>query len=102
MSPLVAVEYLRFTSGEGALQSRDAESYVSGVGYPPGEKIATVPVHHGCQVENALPEPDISYVAAPYLVGFLDGNSSQEIGADPLVSLGDAQFRFGGTGFQFP
>ena len=58
MSPLVAVEYLRFTSGEGALQSRDAESYVSGVGYPPGEKIATVPVHYRREVEKTLPEPE--------------------------------------------
>ena len=57
-------------------------------------------VAYRCEVEKTLPEPDISYVAAPYLVGFLDGNSSQEIGPDPLVIPGDAQFRLGVQGFQ--
>lgn len=99
LSSLVAVENFRFTPGEGALQSRDAESRVKGVGYLPGENITAVPVHYCCEIEKTLPEADIGYVAAPYLVGLLNGNSSQEIGPDPLVIPRDAQFWLGVQGF---
>lgn len=59
-----------------------------------------MPVHYRREVEKTLPEPDIGYVTAPYLVGLLDGNPSQEIGPDPLVIPGDAQLRLGIQGFQ--
>ena len=59
LAALVGVEDLWPTLAQGLFQSRNTEVYLQGVGQPPGQHVAAVPVHDGHQVEET---PSHGYV----------------------------------------
>jgi len=57
---------------QGLLQSIDTEVRVHGVGYPPGQHLAAVPVDNGDQVHEAPDQRDITDVSCSNLVGAIN------------------------------
>ncbi len=67
--------------GQRFVERRDAEVRVEGVGQPPGEYLAAVPVHDGHEVDEAPGHRKIRHIGAPDLIGAFDGETAQETSA---------------------
>ena len=75
LAALVGVEDLWPTLAQGLFQSRNTEVYLQGVGQPPGQHVAAVPVPDGHQVEETPSHGyvgDVGDVGGPHLVDPVD------------------------------
>ena len=79
--------------GQRFVERRDAEVRVEGVGQPPGEYLAAVPVHDGHEVDEAPGHRKVRHIGAPHLVGAFDGETAQAIGVDLVCVVRTARVR---------
>jgi len=76
LSALVGIEDGRCTiAAQGLLESLDAKGAVQGVGYPPGQHLAAVPVHDRHQVHVSAGHGYKRDIGCPHLVGGIDGQT---------------------------
>ena len=95
LAALVGVEDLWPTLAQGLFQSRNTEVYLQGVGQPPGQHVAAVPVHDGHQVEETPSHGYVGDVGGPHLVDPVDLQPPEQVWIDlspnpPKDGLGDS------------
>lgn len=70
---LIGVEYRRRrVMTQGVLERFNTEARIEGVGQPPTQNTATVPVDDGHQIHKPFGQTDVGDVRAPDLVGMRD------------------------------
>ena len=74
----------------GLLKSFDTEIRPHGVGKPPGQNLATMPVHDGYQAHKPTAHGDVSYVGCPYLIGFFDVEIPEQIWINLMLRMRSA------------
>jgi hypothetical protein len=73
LGALIGVEDLRPPiAAEGFLECLHTEIRLQGVGEPPRQNLATVPVHDRHQVHKPAGHGNIGYVGRPHPVGMID------------------------------
>jgi hypothetical protein len=77
------------------LEGINAEVWLKGIGNPPGEDFAAVPVHDGYKVHESMLHGDVGDIGGPYLIGPIDSQVSKQIGKDPVLGMGPAGARLG-------
>ena len=82
LAALVGVEDLWPTLAQGLFQSRNTEVYLQGVGQPPGQHVAAVPVHDGHQVEETPSHGYVGDVGGPHLVDPVDLQPPEQVRID--------------------
>ena len=82
LAALIGIEYLRLASLESIFEDLDTEVCLKGVGEPPGEHAATVPVEDGHQVQKSPFHRDIRDVRRPDLVRPGDIHAAEQVGID--------------------
>lgn len=65
LGPLISVEYTGLLGRERRLQRLNAEGSIQGIGQPPGEHIAAVPVEDGHQIHEAHGHGYVGNVGGP-------------------------------------
>ena len=79
LAALVGVEDLWPTLAQGLFQSRNTEVYLQGVGQPPSQHVAAVPVHDGHQVEETPSHGYVGDVGGPHLVDPVDLQPPEQV-----------------------
>ena len=88
LAALIGVEYLwRAVFCQRIFQGLNAELRVHAVGQPPGQDLATVPVHDCQEIQEVTPHRDIGDICAPDLVRPIDHHIPQQIGPDLLLPV---------------
>jgi len=77
---LIRVEDFRLAVAfQSLLEGLVAEVGVQGVGEPPGEDFAAVPVHDRYQVHKAAGHRNVGDIGRPHLVGVVDRQIAQQV-----------------------
>ena len=88
LGSLVCVEDLRgAVAGDGLLQDSHAELGIQGVGQPPGEHFAAMPVHDRHQEHKAAVHGNVGDIGCPDLLGALDVKIPQEVRIDLMARM---------------
>ncbi len=88
LAALIGVEDFGFSDSEGIFQGQEAEIDRQSIGQPPRQDKPAEPVYHGNQVHKALWHMNIGDVRAPYLIGMVDGQPSQQVGINAVLGMG--------------
>ena len=89
LSALIGVENLRDPKPtHRLLETVHAESRIQRIAEPPGEHLATIPVHNGDQVPKPMSEPDVGDIGTPGLIGPLDRQPPQQVGIHQVGRMG--------------
>ncbi len=86
LAPLIRIEDLgRSVTGQCLLQRVDTEVRVQGIGDPPRQDTAAIPVHHDHQVHKPACQRNVTDVGRPHLVWPVDRQAAQPVGIDPVA-----------------
>ena len=86
---LVGVEDLRApVTDQGLLEGLDTKVRLKGIGNPPGQNFAAVPVHDGHKVHKPTFHWNVGDIGSPDLVGPIDAQPSEQIGVNPVLRMG--------------
>ena len=80
LDTLISIEdFWRSVALQGLLQGIDTEVCVHGVGDPPGQHLAAVPVDNGDQVHEAPGQRNIADICCPHLVWAIDLQALEQV-----------------------
>ena len=91
LAALIGVEDLRLGPPQSFLQGEHTEAALQGVGKLPAQHVAAELVQHHGQEKESSAQPQVSDVAAPYLVGPLDRQTPQQIRENAVLPVPLAQ-----------
>jgi len=95
LAPLIGVEDLRAAIlRNGLSHGAEAEVCRQRIGEPPGQDLATGPVHDGEEILKASPHGNISDIGRPDVIGATDRAIAEEIGIDRVGQIPPTQLRF--------
>ena len=98
---LVGIEYFWSDVAPGSLGERlDTEVGLHGIGHPPGEHLAAVPVHDRYQVHETPAHGDVRYIGRPYLVRPVNCQAPQQVRLDLVLQMRPAGLGLWVNGFQ--
>ena len=96
LSTLVGVEDFRpSVATQGLLEGINTEVGLKGIGNPPGQDFAAVPVHDGHKVHEPMGHGDVGDIRGPDLIGSIDGQVAKQVGENPVFGVGPAGVRLG-------
>ena len=88
LSALVGIEYFWSAVAPDSLGERlDTEVGLHGIGNPPGEHLAAVPVHDRYQVHETPVHGDVRYIGRPYLVRPVNCQAPQQVRVDLVLRM---------------
>lgn len=88
LAPLIGIEYLWGTvESYGLIHCLQAKIGIQGIGEPPGEDLAALPIDHSGKVDKASGHWDIGDIHCPDLMGAIDGEVSQQGGVDLVLRM---------------
>ena len=94
LAPLIRVEDVGLAVAGNRLFKRcDAEVGIHRVRQPPGQHLATEPVHDGDEVKEAAPHRDIGHIRTPDLIRPLDRQMPQQVRIDAVLRMWFAGLR---------
>ena len=89
LSPLVGVENFRPpVAAQGLLEGLDTKVRLKGIGNPPGQDFAAVPVHNSHKIHEAPVHGDVGDIGRPHLIGSVDGQIPEQIGINLMFGMG--------------
>ena len=101
LSALVGIENLWSAVAPDSLGERlDTEVGLHGVGHPPGEHLAAVPVHDRYKVHETPAHRDVGDIGRPYLVWPVNCQVSQQVWVDLVLRMRPAGPGLRVNGFQ--
>jgi len=92
---LIGVPDFRLAKPERGVERGQAEGGFHGIGKFPTEYVTAEPVHDRDQIEKAALHRNIGNIAAPDMIGPLDGDAAQQVRVDLVVRVRAAQIGFG-------
>lgn len=88
LTALVGIEYRgRAPAGHGLLHGIHAKLHIHGVGQPPSQNLAVVPIDLGEQVHPSFVHAHVGDVNEPDLIGMSHGLMTQQVWVDLVLPL---------------